>query len=91
MKWIPTAAARKAMEKSDQKYYSFTGLFFGAVGLLSYIGLVGYAASVGLTSFLFESTEFWIFSAICIPVSLLMIRSGINNRKKLKASSSEKP
>ena len=86
MKWIPTAAARKAMEKSDQKYYGFMGLFTGVLGLLCYIGVVAYAASVGLTSFLFESGEFWLFSAFAIPFSLLMIRTGIKNRKKLRDS-----
>jgi DNA-directed RNA polymerase subunit RPC12/RpoP len=84
MKWIPTAAARKAMEKSDQKYYAFTGLFTGVLGLLCYVAVIGYAASTGLTSFLFESGEFWLFTAFCIPFSLLMIRTGIKNRRKLK-------
>jgi DNA-directed RNA polymerase subunit RPC12/RpoP len=84
MKWIPTAAARKAMEKSDQKYYAFTGLFTGVLGLLCYVAVVAYAASTGLTSFLFESGEFWLFSAFAIPFSLLMIRTGIKNRRKLK-------
>ena len=90
MRWIPSAAALKAREKSDQKYYAFTGLFLGTLVLVGLVGGFGYIHFVMGSYYsagLFQSVELMLIVGLLILLALLMLRSGINNRKKLREDS----
>jgi hypothetical protein len=90
MRWIPSAAALKAREKSDQKYYAFTGLFLGAllpIGLVGGFAYVHFVDGPTFSALLLGSWELRIIAGFLILLSVLLIRSGLKNRKKLREDS----
>jgi hypothetical protein len=94
MKWIPSSAALKARETGDQKYYAFTGLFLGILVPIVLVGGFAYVHFVEGPTFsalLLGSVELRIIAGFLILLSVLLIRSGLKNRKRLREDSQKYP
>ena len=92
MKWIPTAAALKAKDKSAKAMLSFTGFFLGAIMPVAFFGNLWYLENyVGISyTTLLNSVGIWFLAAISLLFSIGFFATGIVNRKLYKASSREK-